>query len=37
MPCKPTALYFVSSTDIARLSQLGMATPFALQNSHISL
>ena len=30
-------LYFVSSTDIARLSQFGGAMPFDLQNSHISL
>ncbi len=34
---KPIALYFVSSTDIARLSHLGAVMPFTLQKSHISL
>lgn len=33
----PIALYFVSSTDIARLSQFGGVMPFDLQKSHISL
>ena len=30
-------LYFVSNTDIARLSQFGGVVLFDLQNSHISL
>ena len=34
---KPIALYFVSNTDIARLSQFGGVMPFDLQKSHISL
>ena len=31
------AVYFVSNTDIARLSQFGGVMPFDLQKSHISL
>ena len=34
---KPIALYLVSSTDMARLSQFGGVTPFDWQNSHSSL
>nr|DAJ34211.1 MAG TPA: hypothetical protein [Caudoviricetes sp.] len=30
-------MYFVSSTDMARLSQIGGVMLFDLQNSHISL